>query len=402
MLFTKPVLWPMLIFEESKMDYKTYLTTDILDFWLENAIDEKEGGIFTQLDKEGKIYGTEKSVWFQGRALWTFAKAYNFVEKNQKYLNACHKIYSFLPRCGDENYRMAFTVTREGKTIQKRRYYFSETFAAIGCMEYYKATNNMEAHDKAEKYFDVAYAIYKDSTLTTPKYQLKQKALSPVMIMLATAQVMRSGAKNPEKYNVIAKEMLDEIINGGYLNATVGALLETVSSEGEFVNTPSGRVVNPGHSLEAAWFLISEGVFTGNEVAVNTGKKIIDITMESGLDQKNGGVIAFRDALGYPPVALEWDMKLWWPQCEGIIANLMAYKVFGEEKYKKNYKALMQYAIDNFADKENGEWYGYLHYDNTPSNYLKGNIFKGPFHLPRMLMIVNSLENGETIEAFLR
>ena len=383
------------------MDYKKYLTDDILEFWLKNAIDDEFGGIFTQVDREGKVYGKEKSVWFQGRALWTFAKAYNFTEKNEKYLEACHKIYNFLPKCGDENYRMAFTVTRDGKAIQKRRYYFSETFTAIGCMEYYKATGNIEAHDKAEKYFDVAYSIYKNPALTTPKFNLSQKALSPVMIMLATAQVMRSGAKDPEKYNAIAKEMLEDILNGGYLNEEVGALLESVSLDGEFINTPSGRVVNPGHSLEAAWFLISEGVYSGNEKAIEVGKKIIDITMASGIDKKHGGVIAFRDALGYPATSLEWDMKLWWPQCEGIIANLMAYKVFGEEKYNENYKELMKYAFVNFADTEKGEWYGYLHYDNTPSNYLKGNIFKGPFHLPRMLMIVDSLENGGKIEDFM-
>ena len=383
------------------MDYKKCLTEDILDFWLKNAIDNEYGGIFTQLDRNGKIYGEEKSVWFQGRALWTFAKAYNFIEKNEKYLEACHKIYNFLPLCGDKNFRMAFTVTREGKAIQKRRYYFSETFAAIGCMEYYKATKNPQALEWAEKYFDVAYSIFKNPELTTPKFNLSQKALSPVMIMLATAQVMRSGAKSYEKYDLIAKEMLDEIMNGGYLNDSVGALLESVSLDGGFVNTPSGRVVNPGHSLEAAWFIMSEGIYSKNEEAIQFGKKIIDITMPKGTDSVNGGIIAFRDALGYPATSLEWDMKLWWPQCEAIIANLLAFKVFGEQKYNENYKTLIKYAFENFADKECGEWYGYLHYDNTPSNYLKGNIFKGPFHLPRMLMIVHALEKGGEIKDFM-
>lgn len=384
------------------MNYKNYLTEDILEFWLKNAIDEKEGGIFTQLDRQGNVYGTEKSVWFQGRALWTFAKAYNFIKKDDRYLSACHKIYRFLSKCTDENFRMPFTVTREGETIQKRRYYFSETFAAIGCMEYYKATGKTEAYELAEKYFDVAYSIFKNPALTSAKFNISQKALSPVMIMLSTAQVMRSGGKNYDKYNLIAKEMCDEILGGGYINDTVGALLETVSDKGGFMNTPSGRVVNPGHSLEAAWFLICEGAYSKNEVALKTGKKIIDITMEKGTDKINQGIIAFRDALDYPPVALEWDMKLWWPQCEAIIANLVAYKVFGEEKYNENYKTIMSYAFDNFADTENGEWYGYLHYDNTPSNYLKGNIFKGPFHLPRMLMIAHLLENGGKIEDFIK
>ena len=120
--------------------------------------------------------------------------------------------------------------------------------------------------------------------------------------------------------------------------------------------------------------------------------------MPRGLDKKHGGIIAFTDVLEKPTTALEWDMKLWWPQCEAIIANKMAYMLFGDEKYNDNYKMLCDYAFENFADKENNEWYGYLHYDNTPSTYIKGNIFKGPFHLPRMLMVLVELDSLGSIE----
>jgi len=98
---------------------RKYLLENVLPFWLDNAIDDEFGGILTCLDREGKIYGYEKSVWFQGRALYIFSSAYNYVEKNDKFLNAAKKIYDFLPLCGDETGRMYFTVTREGKEIQK-------------------------------------------------------------------------------------------------------------------------------------------------------------------------------------------------------------------------------------------------------------------------------------------
>ena len=96
-----------------------HLTENVLPFWLDNAIDEEFGGIFTQLDREGKIYGTEKSVWFQGRALYIFASAWNYGLKDEKYLHAAKKIYEFLPLCGDESYRMAFTVTREARKSRR-------------------------------------------------------------------------------------------------------------------------------------------------------------------------------------------------------------------------------------------------------------------------------------------
>lgn len=370
------------------MNFKNYLQNDVLKFWLDNAIDNENGGIYTSLDKEGNIYGYEKSVWFQGRALWTFSSAYNSVEKKEEYLSAAKTIYNFLPWCSDSDDRMFFTVTKAGKGLQKRRYYFSETFAAIGCAQYYLATGDNEAWKKAEKYFDIAYSIFKNPSLTIPKLNPENapfKSLSPVMILLNTAQVMASVGVNSEKYEEIAKNCLNEILHGGYINDELGAVLEQVGLDGKFYDSPSTRVINPGHSLECAWFLMS----TGNDEAIDAGKKIIDFTMPIGVDKKHGGIIAFTDVLGKPPIALEWDMKLWWPQCEAIIANKIAYDIFGDNKYSEDYNTLLDYAFKHFADDENGEWYGYLHYDNTPSTTLKGNIFKGPFHLPRMLMMLD-------------
>jgi len=371
---------------------RNYLLNDVLPFWLNNAIDDEFGGIFTCLDREGKIYGTEKSVWFQGRALYIFSNTYNRIEKDEKYLVAAKKIYDFLPKCGDETGRMAFTVTRDGTELQKRRYYFSETFAAIGCAEYYYATGNEEAKAKAEMYFDVAYDIYSGKVKTQPKFNpdaAAYRALSPAMIMLSTAQVLRK--INFEKYNAVAKEAVKEIL----AHFTEKGLLENIGLDGQFVNTPVGRTVNPGHSLEAAWFLMAEGVYQNDDSLKNVGKDIIDISMKLGMNE--GGIIAFCDCDGYPATALEWDMKLWWPQNEAIIANRLCYEIFKEEKYLNDYKSLLAYAFDKFADKEYGEWYGYLHYDNTPSTTLKGNIFKGPFHMPRMLIILDLLDRGENL-----
>ena len=385
------------------MNYRSDLLNNILPFWLKDAIDYKNGGIYTCLDKEGNIYGTDKSVWFQGRALWVFSKAYNCIEKNEEYLNAAKNIYKFLEKCTDTDDRMFFTVTEDGRELQKRRYYFSETFAAIGCAELYKATGDKEVLNSAEKYFTVALECFKGIRKNQPKINPENqqtKALSPVMIMLATAQVMRSIDGLYDKYNAIAKECLQEILHGGYL--TERALLESVSVEGKFIDSPNGRIVNPGHSLEAAWFILAEGIVTKNDEAISVAKKIIDITLPLGIDKEHFGIIAFTDLDGKPPVQLEWDMKLWWPQCETMIALRLAYTVFKEEKYLKLYEQFKEYCEKYFVDNEDGEWYGYLHYDNTVSNTLKGNIFKGPFHIPRLYIIMTMMDEFGGIEEYMK
>lgn len=384
------------------MNYREELTENILPFWLDNAMDKENGGIFTCLDEKGEVYGEEKSVWFQGRALWAFSKAYNIIEKNPKYLEAAKSIYEFLPKCGEADGRMYFTVTADGREIQKRRYYFSETFAAIGCAEYYRASGEEGALADARKYFGVAYECFTGARYTEPKFNKESrnlKALSPVMIMLSTAQTMRAvDTEFRSRYAKIAKDCLDEILYGGFL--TENALLENVSADGKAIDTPTGRTVNPGHSMECAWFLMLEGILTGNAAAVEAGKKIIDITLPLGWDKTHGGIIAFTDVSGKPPMQLEWDMKLWWPQCETMIAARLAYMLFGEEKYLKLYRDTEEFCKKYFIDEKHGEWYGYLHYDNTVSTTLKGNIFKGPFHIPRLYMIMAVLDSGASIETY--
>lgn len=386
------------------MNYRNDLLTNILPFWLKGAIDYENGGIYTQLDREGNIYGTDKSVWFQGRALWVFAKAYNCIEKKAEYLKACKCIYDFLPKCTDVDGRMFFTVTADGRELQKRRYYFSETFAAIGCAELYKATGDKEVLATAERYFDIALKCFRGEIKNPPKINPANqsgKALSPVMIMLSTAQVMATtDSENVELYKAFADECFKEILDGGFL--TEKALLESVDTNGNPIDTPNGRIVNPGHSLEAAWFILTEGLISGNNRAIETAKRIIDITLPLGIDKEHGGIIAFCDVDGKPPVQLEWDMKLWWPQCEAMIAMRLAYDVFKEEKYRLVYEELKQYCEDNFVDKEYGEWYGYLHYDNTPSTTLKGNIFKGPFHIPRLYMIMAIMDEAKDTDEFVK
>ncbi|NSW91389.1 MAG: N-acylglucosamine 2-epimerase, partial [Firmicutes bacterium] len=49
------------------------------------------------------------------------------------------------------------------------------------------------------------------------------------------------------------------------------------------------------------------------------------------------------------------------------------------------------WSFNHFDDKIYGEWYGYLHRDGSVSNTLKGSMWKGPFHLPRALLLCSKL-----------
>ena len=373
---------------------KSFLLDNVLPFWMKHAIDRECGGLFNMIDRDGKVYGTEKNAWFAGRTMYTYALAYNELKKDEAYLDVAKNMYDFLPKCElDESGRLPFIVSREGRPVIVDDAYFTETFAAIGCAEYYIATGDQKVWENAEKYFDVAYRLYKQDLARTPTpcpIIPETKALGPSMIMLSVSQVLRK--VEHDKYDRVAKECADEILRH-YIEGK--GLLENVSLYNTFVDTPKGREINPGHSLEAAWFVMSEGVYQNNDYYKTKAKEIIDISMKYGY--RDGGIIAFCDCDGFPPDHLEWDMKIWWPQCEAIIANILCYNVFGEEKYLRDFEALRDWCFSRYPDPEHGEWFGYMHYDGTVANTLKGNFSKGPFHLPRMLYLVDKLRRGENI-----
>ena len=145
--------------------------------------------------------------------------------------------------------------------------------------------------------------------------------------------------------------------------------------------------------------------YTNDQALLQNCLNIIDWSLERGWDKEFGGCFYFVDLNGRPCEQLEWDMKLWWVHNEILIATLMAYGLTGDEKYWDWFEKVHAYAFEHFHDKENGEWYGYLHRDGTVSHTQKGSMWKGPFHLPRCLMLVDSLlgmlEEGEPIAPIL-
>lgn len=374
-------------------DYYKQESLACLAFWQKNGFDPVNGGFYTCLERNGTIFSTDKSVWAQGRGLWIFAKAYQVLEPNPVWLEMCEKTLAFITgKCFDTDGRMFFSVTATGVGIQKRRYWFSEAFAAIGAIELYKITKKAEHLDLARRTFDSIVKYYHNPWLLPPKFNPKTvntKALAPAMIILSTAQIMREGdVARKALYDQEIAFSMREIIQDHY-HKDKQALFENVGIDGKMASGPRGRLVNPGHSIEASWFIMNEYVANGykDTSLLDSSLEILDHTFEKGWDKLYGGLFYFVDSEAKPCEQIEWDMKLWWPHTEALIAFLMAYSLTGKEHYLERYQMVFEYVTAHFKDPEWGEWYGYLHRDGSISSTLKGNLFKGPFHLPRCLLL---------------
>lgn len=393
--------------------YHDTLFNNVLPFWLNSDLIDKEyGGFITSVDRTGKSYNDDKSVWFQGRCLWTFSKLCNTYGVKEEWKKAAEDGARFIKKyCIDKDGRMFFTVTKEGLPLRKRRYFFSESFLVVGFAEYYLLTKNQEDLDLAVKYFDFMWDMYRnperDPFKITPKENANVRSLrsnANPMVLVSSAQTLKRITGNNDYYGKIIAQIIHDMLTYHY-KEHLKCVLETVTINGDILDNPTGRTVNPGHSIENSWFLMNVAMQTGDNELLKKALNILDWSLEIGWDKDYGGIYYFRDAYGRPCEQLEHDMKLWWVHNEALIATLLALNLTGDKKYEEWYDKLHFYAFERFSDKEYGEWYGYLHRDGTVSHTQKGSLWKGPYHLLRCLIICDKMleqwHNGEKIQSLL-
>ena len=365
--------------------YSNQLLDDTILFWFPRSFDKEYGGFLLMRDADGSLIDDDKAVWIQGRATWMLSTLYNTVEKKQEWLDGAKLGYDFLNKhCFDTDGQMFFHVTRDGRPIRKRRYFFSETFYVIAAAAYAKASGDKEAANKARFVFGKCIEYATTPGLLQPKFTNTRpsKGIGVPMIMMNTAQQLRETIGDPRCEEWITKWIAE--IETNFVKDDIKCVMEQVAPDGSIIDHIDGRTLNPGHAMEGAWFILHEAKHRNNDKhLIELGCRMLDYMWERGWDKEHGGILYFRDVYNKPVQEYWQDMKFWWPHNEVIIATLLAYLMTGDEKYADWHKQVHDYAYKHFYDKVNGEWFGYLHRDGILTQSDKGNLYKGPFHLPR-------------------
>lgn len=381
--------------------FRSELFESVLPFWEHHGPDPDHGGFLHYLDRTGRPIALRKSGWLQGRAAWCFAWLYNRFERRPEWLALSRTAAEFVrdavidPADG----RCYFQVTQDGRPLRKRRYLFTEVFAAMGLAEYGVASGETWAAERAQALATLVEELPEAPGALPPKYdphQWRMRDHSIVMIRINLYQQFRRlfGA---EEYTSRIDGLVNELFRY-FVHEEKHALLESVWEDGSLHDSPEGRTVNPGHAIETAWFLLEEARTRGDTTLRDRAAQILDWSLDLGWDTEHGGLFSFVDVDGNPPHQVEWDMKYWWPHTEALYATLLAFADTRREVYWDWFERIADYSFRRFADPEHGEWFGYLHRDGSVSLTVKGNDWKGPFHVPRALFLVWRLL-GELAEA---
>lgn len=369
--------------------YRTQLLEDCLPFWFPRALDQEHGGYLHCFDRDGTLVDDDKSVWAQGRMSWMLLALHLDLESRPEWLQWAESGLTFLDdHCLDPaDGRLWFHVARDGTPIRKRRYAYSESFAAIAFAAHAAATGRDCSAERARTLFDQ----FADWNFTPgripPKFTDARplEGLAPRMITLATAQELELRLGNDPARTRWIDRCLEEI-ETLFVNPDLQAVLELATPDGEVSDHFDGRTLNPGHAIEGAWFILEEGRRRNDQRLVDLGCSMLDWMWERGWDPEHGGLLYFADVHGKPVQEYWHTMKFWWPHDEALIATLLAWTLTGKERYLQMHETCRDWAFRHFGDPDHGEWFGYLQQDGSPSSSLKGSLWKSFFHHPRALL----------------
>jgi N-acylglucosamine 2-epimerase len=357
-----------------------------LQFWLEHGNDPEHGGLLTHLDQHGNVFDTDKSIWAQGRWAYVLGRSNALLGHDDERAAAAASAWSFLQEHGfAQDGSMYFSVTSDGRPLRHRRYVYSACFAAMAAAQLGHASKAWQLLDTVWARFDGSDAV----TAKTNAHTRPMIELGLPMIVLNVLQVFRETIGDAPQ-GLPIETRIDRCIDAvrPLVHDDEAVVLEVASPDGSIIDHAQGRQLNPGHAIEAASFVLAEGLHRSSGQLQALGLRMVQFAFDRGWDPTHGGLTSFVDVYDQPCVEYRHDMKFWWPQFESLVALLRAHACTGERHWWEKAVAVYDW-IETYVKDPNGpEYFGYLAADGTPSCTRKGDLWKGAFHIPRALQDV--------------
>lgn len=377
---------------------------NLLNFWIENAVDEENDGFYGEIVNEGKVnFTADKSLILNTRILWSFSNAYR-EDKKEEYLAMAKRAASYLlNNFWDQEYGgFYWLLDYQGKVATNKKQIYGQAFAIYAFSEYYRVTGAddiltllldlfslIEKYSNDKKYKGYFEACSRDWLSMPEDMSLSEKDMNVSKSMNTHLHILEAYTNF---YRVCSKEELkDKLI--GLIRIFLKYIIDNEKNCFRLFFDRDwnicSNIVSYGHDIEGSWLLCeAAGVLGSKDLrgeVEKTALKMAERVLKSGLMADGSIYYEFnKDNLNKD--------RHWWVQAEAVVGFINAYQLSGEEIYLNTALNTWQYIINNLVDREYGEWYWLINEQGSPSDEAKVNPWKSPYHNSRACYeIINRL-----------
>ena len=380
---------------------------NILEYWMNFAIDTQNGGFVGKVDHDNKIHAeAPKGSVLNCRILWTFSAAYQLTKKEQ-YLKVAERAFYYLTEyLIDKVYGgIYWTVTHKGQPLDTKKQIYALSFAVYGLSEFYHVSKNEKALELAKDIYGaiVKYSYDEKNGGYIEALTRQWKEINDLRLSAKDANEKKS--MNTHLHVLEAFVNLYRVSPNELLKAQVKELIQVfadhiISKQSNHLVlffddewNQRSNIVSYGHDIEAAW-LIQEAVETTKDQPLwNVIKHRLLALVQAaaeGLDG-DGGLWYEYD----PSQNHLIKQKHSWPQAEAMIGFFNAWQNTSDEKYLNQSLKSWEFVKKHIHDKDGGEWYWGVYEDYSPMKKEdKVGVWKCPYHNSRACIeIINRINS---------
>jgi mannobiose 2-epimerase len=382
-----------------KQELKEELTHNILPFWMDKMVDDKNGGFYGQMTGRNQLVpDAPKGGILNARILWTFSSA-ALTLKNPLYTEYAKraKEYVFEHFFDAENGGTYWMLKADGTPNDTKKQIYSQAFFIYALVEYYRVTNDKTCLDKAIELFNLIEKHSFDAKLNG-----YFEAYSKEWVLLEDLRLSEKDANEKKTMNTHLHileaytnlyRVWDSVLLGKQLRNLIVLFLDKIINPqthhldlffDENWNCKS-TLFSYGHDIEAAWLIDEAAVVLGDAELLKRVRKVIGKVADAAAEgvQPTGAIVNEKNsATGHVDTNCDW-----WPQAEAMVGFFNAYELSKDEAYARKTLAGWEFVKTNIVDTENGEWHWSVSSTGkVDNNNDKAGFWKCPYHNGRMCL----------------
>ena len=370
---------------EIREQYRYDLFDDYVPFWRKSGFDFDLGGFMCAVADDGTQLNTEKSMWYQGRGLWTHSYLYNHFGGDE-HLEMARLTKEFVIKHGrDAEGNWVSSMDREGRhTGAADRMGYAALFLAEGLQEYSKAAGDEEAMDLAIDVFWQGTETYNDPArdieqgyipISYPGMRVGGFEMVTIVLLNSLLQ-KRSDAKLEARMSNALENVTERFWNPEY-----GLNNEALDYEFNRPDDENEDFMYLGHAIETFWMILHEALRRKDKALFDLAAERLKRHMEVAWDDVYGGFFRAMEVNG----SYTFD-KVLWLQEEVLIGMMILMEHTDLEWPAWWFDRTFHYVQDKFPLRRHGYPMWIMGGDRKVA-YQPKTARKGNFHHPRHLML---------------